>query len=204
VYLPVMVASFVLMLPPVIYGERRAQLKPVFVGAVGLMFLTQFTFIFAITSFWWLVLALVMYFVAFNVLEASLPSIISRIAPSGAKGTAIGVYNTAQSLGIFVGGAVGGLLSSRYGAGAVFMFGSVLIALWLALAVRMQRPPAVKTMMLHVREGLSPDEVQSLQNDIAAVPGVAEVLVVAEEAVAFLKVDPHALDKQRLESFSVS
>jgi len=204
VYLPIMIASFLIMLPPIIYGERRAQLKPVFVGAVGLMLTTQLFFVVAIDSFWGIITALVMYFAAFNVLEASLPSIISRMAPSGAKGTAIGVYNTSQSFGIFVGGAVGGLLSSRYGPGAVFVFGAVLIALWLALAARMQRPPAVKTLTLPLREGLSPDEARRLQDDIAAVPGVAEVLVVAEEAVAFLKVDPHVFDRKRVESFSVS
>jgi MFS family permease len=204
VYLPVMVTSFALMIPPIIYGEKRGRLKQVFVSAVTLMLATQITFAFAIDSFWGVVTALVMYFVAFNILEASLPSIISKIAPSGAKGTAIGVYNTFQSLGLFAGGALGGLLSSFYGAAAVFLFGAVLIGLWVLVASGMQAPPAVKTLMLHLRDGLSHDEARRLQTDIAALPGVAEVLVVAEEAVAYLKVDPHTFDKTQLEAFSVS
>jgi len=204
VYLPVMVISFVLMIPPILLGEKRGHLKAVFVGAVALMLLTQMTFALAIENFWGIVTALVMYFVAFNILEASLPSLISKIAPPGAKGTAIGVYNTAQSLGIFVGGAFGGLLSSYSGASAVFIFGAGLIGLWLVTASRMRPPPAVKTMMLPLREGLSPEEVQHLQARLSAVPGVVEALVVAEEAVAFLKVNPRELDSTQLESFSVS
>jgi MFS family permease len=204
VYLPVMVASFALMIPPIIYGEKRGRLKPVFVGAVILMLVTQVTFALVINNFWGIVTALVMYFAAFNILEASLPSIISKIAPGGAKGTAIGVYNTAQSLGLFAGGALGGWLSSHHGASAVFTFGAVLIGVWVLVASRMQPPPAVKTMMLHLREGMSSEEARRVQADIAAVPGVVEALVVAEEAVAFLKVDPRTFDKSRLDSFSVS
>jgi len=204
VYLPVMVASFALMIPPIIYGEKRGRLKPVFVGAVILMLVTQVTLAMVINNFWGIVIALVMYFAAFNILEASLPSIISKIAPAGAKGTAIGVYNTAQSLGLFAGGAMGGLLSSHYGASAVFTFGAVLIGVWVLVASRMQPPPAVKTMMLHLREGMSAEEARRVQADVAAVPGVVEALVIAEEAVAFLKVDPRTFDESRLESFSVS
>lgn len=202
VYLPVMVVSFALMLPPIVYGEKRGRLKPVFVGAVALMLVTQFTFAAMIDRFWGVVTALVMYFVAFNILEASLPSLISKIAPTGAKGTAIGVYNTAQSIGIFAGGTVGGLLSGHYGSSAVFQFSAVLMALWLVIAWRMQPPPAVKTVMLHLRDGLTADEAQRLQAGLAAVPGVVDVVVIPDEAVATLKVDPRTCDMKRLESFS--
>jgi len=204
VYLPVMVVSFVLMVPAIIYGERKARLKQVFVAAVALMLLAQIVFALAIAHFWGIVAALVVYFVAFNTLEASLPSIISKIAPAGAKGTAIGVYNTSQSFGIFIGGALGGLLSSQYGAPAVFVFGSVLIGVWLVLAAGMKPPPAVKTMMLHLRDNMGPEDVRRLENEIAVVPGVAEVIVIAKEGVAYLKIDPHKVDRQRLEAFSVS
>jgi len=204
VYLPVVVISFALMVPAIIYGERKARLKPVFVAAVGLMLVAQLLFAASIDRFWGIVASLVLYFAAFNILEASLPSIISKIAPAGAKGTAIGVYNTSQSLGIFAGGVAGGWLSSRYGASAVFVFGAVLIGLWLAVAAGMRRPPAVKTMMLHLQDGLGADDVQRLERELAAVPGVVEAIVIAAEAVAYLKVDPHRLDPQHLEAFSVS
>lgn len=204
VYLPVILLSFALMVPPIIYGERRARLKTVFVGAVALMLVAQMVFAVVMDHFWGIVAALVLYFAAFNILEASLPSIISKIAPSGAKGTAIGVYNTAQSLGLFVGGAMGGLLSSHYGASAVFAFGALLIGLWLLLALGMKVPPAVKTLMLHLREDMDLQEARRLEAELARLPGVVEALVISVEAVVYLKVDPHLFNRQSLESFSIS
>ncbi len=199
IYLPVMAASLLLMLPAIVYGERKGHLKAVFVGAVALMFVTQLVFAAAIHRFWGVVAALVMYFAAFNLLEASLPSLVSKIAPGGSKGTAIGVYNTSQSLGIFAGGALGGLLSSRFGPATVFLSGALLIGLWLIVASRMTPPPPVRTLMLHLSDDLAPEEARRLQAEYAAVPGVAEAIVIAEESVAYLKVNPRTLDRERLD-----
>ena len=197
VYLPVMIISFLFMVPPIIYGEKKARLKEVFIASVALMLAAQLAFITAIQHFWGIFIALSVYFVAFNILEASLPSIISKIAPAGSKGTAIGVYNTFQSLGFFVGGAMGGLLSSYFGASAVFMFGAGLIGVWLVLAFRMKPLPAVKNLMFHVRE-LSTQEARRLEERLSAVLGVTEAKVIAEERVAYLKVDGHRLDEPAL------
>jgi len=197
VYLPVMIISFLFMVPPIIYGEKKARLKEVFIASVALMLAAQLAFITAIQHFWGIFIALSVYFVAFNILEASLPSIISKIAPAGSKGTAIGVYNTFQSLGFFVGGAMGGLLSSYFGASAVFMFGAGLIGVWLVLAFRMKPLPAVKNLMFHVRE-LSTQEARRLEERLSAVLGVTEAKVIAEEGVAYLKVDGRRLDEPAL------
>ena len=197
VYLPVMVISFLFMVPPIIYGEKKARLKEVFIASVALMLAAQLAFITAIQYFWGIFIALSVYFVAFNILEASLPSIISKIAPAGSKGTAIGVYNTFQSLGFFVGGAMGGLLSSYFGASAVFMFGAGLIGVWLILTFRMKPLPAVKNLMFHVRE-LSTQEARRLEERLSAVLGVTEAKVIAEEGVAYLKVDGRRLDEPAL------
>lgn len=102
VYLPVLLGSFVLMVPGIIYGEKHGQMKPVFIGSVALMLLAQLGLAFGVEYFWGIVWALFFYFVAFNLLEASLPSLISKLAPVSAKGTAMGVYNTAQALGLFL------------------------------------------------------------------------------------------------------
>jgi MFS family permease len=197
VYLPVMIISFLFMVPPIIYGEKKARLKEVFIASVALMLVAQLAFITAIQYFWGIFIALSVYFVAFNILEASLPSIISKIAPAGSKGTAIGVYNTFQSLGFFVGGAMGGLLSSYFGASAVFMFGAGLIGVWLILTFRMKPLPAVKNLMFHVRE-LSTQEARRLEERLSAVLGVTEAKVIAEEGVAYLKVDGRRLDEPAL------
>jgi len=197
VYLPVMAVSFVAMVPAIVYGERRARLKEVLIGAVALMLGAQLVFAGAMDSFRGIVTGLCIYFIAFNILEASLPSVISKLAPARSKGTAIGVYNTSQSLGLFVGGALGGVLSKYYGAGSVFVFGTVLIGVWLVLAFGMQRLPAVKTMMFHLPD-LDADDARRLERSLAAVSGVTEAAVLADEGVAYLKVDRHRLDEQSL------
>ena len=140
VYLPVVLASFVLMVPPIFYAERKDRIKPVFLGCVALMAIVQLGFAFALENFTGLVILLLGFFVAFNVLEASLPSLVSRTAPGRAKGTALGVYNTTQSLGLFVGGVAGGALMQHQGQVPVFVFGAVLIALWGISAAGMRVP----------------------------------------------------------------
>jgi len=194
VYLPIMAVSFLFMVPAIIYGEKKARLKQVFLSVIAVMLAAQLLFAFAIQSFWGVVASLTLYFIAFNILEASLPSIISKLAPSAAKGTAIGVYNTSQSLGVFLGGAVGGWLSHVYGYSAVFAFCSVLMALWLLFALGMRAPPAIKGRMFHV-DNMSEEQGRLLAARLGALRGVREAVVLAEEGVALLKVDMHDWDE---------
>jgi MFS family permease len=144
VYLPVVLASFALMLPPIFYAEKRNALKPVFLASIGLLLAVQLGLMFALENFAALVILLLGFFVAFNILEASLPSLVSRIAPPGAKGAAMGVYNTTQALGLAVGGAAGGWLMQHYGQASVFVLGTVLIALWWIVAAGMRAPRPVR------------------------------------------------------------
>ncbi len=188
IYLPVLLLSFVLMVPAIIIGEKRAKLKQIFVGAIALMLAAQLLFAFSITYFWGIVFSLGAYFIAFNILEATLPSIISKIAPAASKGTAIGVYNTTQSLGVFVGGTAGGYLAHHYSNSAVFVFCSVLMALWLIFAFSMKKPPAVKSKMYHLKK-ISADQAKKLAVALSGLKGVRETVVLAEEGVAILKVD---------------
>ena len=187
VYLPVVVAAFILMVPAIIYGEKRGKLKPVFLAAIFLMVLAQLGMFSGIHSFAAVVASLFLYFVAFNILEATLPSLISKLAPASAKGTAMGVYNTSQAFGQFTGGAIGGLLAQHFGYAEVFAFCTVLMVLWLALASGMRTPPAVKTRMFHLGK-LSGGDADRLKQALAGVMGVEEVIVLAEEGVAMLKV----------------
>ena len=88
-----------------------------------------------------LIAELFLFFVAFNLMEALLPSLVSRVAPAARKGLAMGVYNTAQSLGLFAGGAVGGLLARMWSAEGVFLACAALCAVWLVVAWFVQQPP---------------------------------------------------------------
>lgn len=136
-YLPAVLLSFALMVPAIVVGERRNLVKQVFVAAIGLLFLTEVVFVVGSGAFAVMAAGLVSFFVAFNILEATLPSLISRIAPPQAKGTALGVYNTTQAMGLFLGGALGGWLNSVGGASAVFALSAGLVLIWLAMAARM-------------------------------------------------------------------
>lgn len=145
IYLPVVLASFVLMLPPIFIGEKLGKIKHIFVAAIMMLLFVQ------LGLWWWLaqtgsapwllVGLLLAFFVAFNILEASQPSLVSRIAPPAAKGTALGVYNTLQSLGLFCGGALGGWLVQHSGGAAVFQVGAGLTMVWLIMAINMKNLP---------------------------------------------------------------
>ncbi|MEI8361720.1 MAG: MFS transporter [Betaproteobacteria bacterium] len=192
IYLPVLLASFVLMVPAIIYAEKQAKMKQVFVSAIAIMLVAQLTFAVSIEHFWGIVISLTLYFIAFNVLEASLPSIISKMAPAAAKGTAMGVYNTSQSLGVFVGGALGGYLSHKLGFASVFIFCSIMMFLWLILAYSMQPPPAVRTKMYSLDESvpeLSNEHADILKNNLAKLVGVIEAVVLPQERTIILKID---------------
>ena len=117
--------------------ERRGHLKTVFLGSIALMVAVQIGFLAWLPQLAAVVGLLLAFFVAFNLLEASLPSMVSRIAPANARGTALGVYNTTQALGLFVGGAAGGWLAEHHGESSVFVFGLVLFALWFGVAFGM-------------------------------------------------------------------
>ena len=145
VYLPAVLASFVLMVPAIIFAEKRDRVQPVFVSAIGLLLVTMLVMWLGSASFIVVAGGLLSFFVSFNILEAMLPSLISRIAPPRAKGAALGVYNTTQALGLFVGGALGGWLVKHFAAGAVFIFDAVMVALWLAAAATMMQLPLRRT-----------------------------------------------------------
>jgi MFS family permease len=141
VYLPAVLLSFAVMVPAVIVAERRGKMKTVFNAAIALLVLVQAGLFAFGQSLVPLALWLTLFFVAFNVLEAILPSWISKIAPPHAKGTALGVYNTLQSAGLFLGGMLGGWIAQHFGSGVVNLACAVAALIWLALAATMNPPP---------------------------------------------------------------
>jgi MFS family permease len=141
VYLPVLLISVALMLPALWRADRPRRGKPVFVGAIAVLFIGQAMLAFAGSSLALTIAALVVFFTAFNLLEAVLPSLVSKFAPREIKGTAVGVYSSVQFLGTFVGAAGGGWLSQWHGPAAVFGFCLALTALWLAAGASMTAPP---------------------------------------------------------------
>jgi MFS family permease len=143
VYLTALVLSFVVMGGVLFRLERRGYLRAVFLFAIGLILLVQVGFWFSAAhtpSLPLLVVGLFLFFIGFNTLEASQPSLASRLAPAHARGAALGVYNTLQSVGFFAGGAAGGWISSHHGPQGLFMVCGGLSLLWLVVAWNMQAP----------------------------------------------------------------
>ncbi|HSM98685.1 MAG TPA: MFS transporter [Gallionella sp.] len=198
VYLPVMLIAFALMVPPIIIAEKKAKMKQIFMLAIFLAMCAQALLMFAQNSLWGVAVALLVFFTAFNVLEATLPSMISKIAPLSAKGTAMGVYSSVQFLGAFSGAAVGGALMQFVGHDAVFILAIVLLLLWLVVASGMNPPAAVSTKLYHLNE-INEAAAVELQKRLAQVQGVREVMVIAAENIACLKVDMQGFDKDAVE-----
>jgi len=140
VYLPAVLVSFVIMVPAIIAAEKKDLMRPIFRAAIALVALVQVGLYFFGQGLISLALSLMFFFVAFNILEATLPSLVSRTAPPSAKGAALGVYNTTQAIGLFAGGALGGLIAQRFGDGVVFLVCAGLAVLWLLVAGTMNFP----------------------------------------------------------------
>lgn len=198
VYLSVMLTSFIAMVPLIIVGEKRRKMKAVFLFAIGLLALAALSVPWSQTRlelFW---LSLFFFFMAFNLLEASLPSLVSKLSPAGSKGTAMGVYSTAQFLGAFVGGVCGGWLLGQAGLDVVYMFVAAICLLWLIIALPMVNPNPETGMTLTFQRAYGADVAEALSRELSSVEGVEEVVAIPGEKLAYLKVIRQQLDEETL------
>ncbi len=140
VYLPAVLIAFAGLMPAIRAAERRGALKGLFIFSIALLMVVFAAFGLLDSSALGIAFLLLVFFFGFNILEASLPSLVSKSAPPSARGLALGVYNTTQSIGLFVGGAAGGWLAGRWGAGAAYAFCALLMLAWLLAARGMQVP----------------------------------------------------------------
>jgi MFS family permease len=203
VYLPVMLASMFAMVPFVILAESKRRMKPVFLsGVAGLLCaslgLEQFG-----SSLSGLVLALWVFFTAFNLLEATLPSLVAKMAPSERKGTAMGIYSSSQFLGAFTGGLLGGWMHTHFGNAGVFLLCGAVALIWLLVAWGMATPNYLSNYLLPVGE-LEQDHAALLAKKLLEVEGVAQAVVIAEDGMAYLKVDLANFDERALHAYAVS
>ena len=198
VYLPSTVAGLVVMVPLIIVGETRNKLKQVFILGIVCIAAAQLGLLSGMRSVGLITAYLVVYFIGFNVLEASLPSMVSKIAPSDLKGTAMGVYNTMQSLGLFAGGAAGGLLFQKYGFAGVFAFCSILMLLWLVIAVLSPAPKPVKNLSYPVG-GVWQGNQDGLQCALLQLEGVEDIGFSFDRQTVYLKVLQKGFDQAAAE-----
>lgn len=203
VYLPVMLLAMGLMIPFVVIAEKRRKMKPVFLAAIFTLVLSQLGFFTLQQSLAGLAFSLLLFFTAFNLLEATLPSLVSKIAPVESKGTAMGVYSTSQFVGAFFGGLIGGWMHTHYGLEGVFLFGAAATLVWFLVAFGMAPPPYLSSYLLKVG---SMEEAQAgaLCTRLLEIEGVGDAYVVADEGVAYLKVDSKVVDHTALDAFSLA
>jgi MFS family permease len=201
VYLPVLLVAIAAMVPAIIAAEKYRHMKGVFVSAVAALVISQIMLYFGAGNSLVLLAALVVFFSAFNVMEAMLPSLITKVAPAHVKGTAMGLYSSLQFLGIFIGGIVGGFAHQRGGSTAVFVLTALLALIWLVVAAGTAQPSFVTTRLIPIAANQAAD-AESLANKLRQVPGVVEAVIVADENLAYLKVDPKAFDAAQAEALA--
>jgi MFS family permease len=201
VYLPVLLVAIAAMVPAIIAAEKYRHMKGVFVSAVAALVISQIMLYFGAGNSLVLLAALVVFFSAFNVMEAILPSLITKVAPAHVKGTAMGLYSSLQFLGIFIGGMVGGFAHQRGGSTAVFVLTALLALIWLLVAAGMAQPSFVTTRLIPIAENQAAD-AEALANKLRQVTGVVEAVIVADEKLAYLKVDAKAFDAAQAEALA--
>ncbi len=172
VYLPVMLVAMAAMVPFVIIAESKRRMKPVFIGGVAALALAGLGFYLFNDSMIGLVAMLLLFFTAFNLLEATLPSLVAKMAPGERKGTAMGVYSSSQFIGAFAGGVLGGWIQTHYGLEGVFLFCGGVAASWLLVARGMADPTYLSNYLLPVGS-MAEDDAALLAVKLAEVNGVA-------------------------------
>jgi MFS family permease len=197
VYLPVLLCSVLFMVPFIIQAERKGRVRPVFLGAVAVLVLAQAGLYLLPLTLVTVIALLFVFFTAFNLLEAMLPSLVSRVAPVDCRGTAMGFYSSSQFFGAFLGGALGGLVHHWFGLQVVFAAAALLLLLWLATAWPMQ-PPRKLANYVHKVVAQGPVDAERIARELTRVAGVAEAVVIPEDGVAYLKVDKQLFDAAAL------
>ena len=201
VYVGVLLASVVFTVPLIVVADRANRSRTVMLLGVVLLGAALAGLAGAPAGGVALMACLVVYFIGFNTLEASLPAMVSRVAPMRARGAALGVYSTMQYLGAFAGGVLGGWLLGAGGERAVLAACAGLCVGWVLIALGLREPRRLSVEQLSVGD-VEGDSVDALTARLLAVPGVIEAVVVAEERIAWLRVDRRVLDRSSLHAFS--
>ncbi|REF27102.1 putative MFS family arabinose efflux permease [Xenorhabdus cabanillasii] len=202
VYLITTLISFIAVLPFIIYAEKKRRMKQVFLLCIGMLFIAEFVLWSLGSHLWGIFAGIQIFFLAFNIMEAILPSLISKEAPAGYKGTAMGVYSTSQFLGVALGGSIGGMLYELQGASLVFMGSIILTIFWFILSLTLRQPPYVSSIRLILPAQLNAPEI--LEKKILSQAGVKDVIIVPDELSAYIKVDTKQTNREQLEQLVFS
>lgn len=196
-YLVVMLLAFVAMVPFIIIAEKKRKMKGTFAGAVLTMALAQLLLLFFHANIIVIGVLLFAFFTAFTLLEASLPSLVSKIAPIRSKGTATGVYSTSQFFGIFIGGVLGGWLFGHYQLNGIFIFGTVVGLVWFLIAMTMKQPPYESTLIFALTPELIENH-QDLYHKLRGIEGIREIAFMTDDNLIYIKADKQKISENDL------
>ena len=200
-YVGVLLVSVVFTVPLIVVADRTNRSRFVMLLGVALLGAALAGLAGFSTGSVVLLACMVVYFTGFNTLEASLPAMVSRVAPMRARGAALGVYSTLQYLGAFTGGVIGGWLLGAGGERAVLAACAGLCVGWMLIAIGLREPRRLNVERLHIG-AVERDSVDTLTARLLAVPGVIEAVVVVDERTAWLRVDRRRLDRSSLHALS--
>lgn len=186
IYLPVILLSLVLMVPLMMRAERSGNTRGALLLAAAGLVVSLLLLAALHKTLWGVVGGLLLYFTAFNLLEALMPSMVSRMSPAGARGAAMGVYSSGQFFGAFFGGLLGGGLSTVFAPEVVLVVCAVLFAAWGLLAAGLRLQTRRRALVLALPTGIEPERVAA---ELLALRGVLEATVVVEEQVVHVIVD---------------
>ena len=203
VYVGVLLASVVFTVPLIVIADRANRSRSVMVLGIVLLGAALAGLAGASAGSAVLIACMVVYFTGFNTLEASLPAMVSRVAPMRARGAALGVYSTLQYLGAFAGGVIGGWLLGAGGERAALAACAGLCIGWILIAIGLREPRRLSVEQLRIG-AVDSGSADALTVQLLAVPGVIEAVVVAEERIAWLRVDRRLLDRSSLHAFSAT
>ncbi len=203
IYLPVLLISFILSLPLIIIAEKYHKIKILFIISVALLILSQVLFSTGSFSLYPLIFSFLLFFIGFNFLEAVQPSLVAKYSDVNTKGTAMGVYSTSQFFGIFVGGALGGLVLQNWGTSGVFIFGAITATILLMVAMSLPKPDYFKTQIIKLNDKYLDNvkHVKDVTQQLLTIKGVHQAAISVDEGIAYLKIDKQALNDQELARF---
>ncbi len=202
VYLPVVLMSVIAMIPLVMMTTRKKRIPKIFLAGITLLLAGELMFAFGSQSTVWFLTGMVIWFTGFNTLESLMPSLVSRLAPVQNKGAAIGIYNSAEFFGAFLGGVLGGLVLGLYGTQGVYLMCAGLIFIWLLVMLPAKPPKLLDTRVLRFSDLESQGNV--LATELSAIEGVAEVIIMAPQGVVYLKVDSEVLPQEALDKYETA
>ncbi|MEG1488009.1 MFS transporter [Acinetobacter sp.] len=191
VYLPLLVISLFFAFPSIILAEKYRKMRGIFLTAIGGIVLGLLVLIFGFESKYILLLGLALFFIAFNVMEALLPSWLSKSAPIQSKATAMGVNASSQFLGAFFGGMIGGQLLILNNTSMGWGILTAIAIVWLLISFGLVQPRYLSSLVIRLPESKQTDEWTS---QLLAIRGIEEVVVMPDQQVAYIKVDKQQID----------